>query len=118
MVNQELAQKHWTQRAVEIASSLWEQVVSVVAAKARMGVGVRLCQGFFVLVLLAMLGYALMTNPSDFTYDFSLVHSFVVVALASVCVWLFQKRASPARTFGIATAVTFMVLSAFDMFVC
>lgn len=118
MVNQELAQKHWTQRAVEIASSLWEQAVSVVAAKARVGVGVRLCQAFFVFVLLAMLGYALMTNPSDFTYDFSLVHSFVVVALASVCLWMFQKRASLARTFGIATAVTFMVLSAFDMFVC
>lgn len=80
--------------------------------------GVRACQFYFVVVLLGALSYALITNPGDFAYDFSLVHGFVTAALCTVCVWLLQKRASEGRTFAIASAVACVLLSVVDMFFC
>lgn len=80
------------------------------------GIGVRACQAYFALVLLAALAYALVTEPGSFSYDFSLVHSFVTAALSAVCIWLFQKRVREARPFAIGTAVVCVVLSTFDMF--
>ena len=116
----EVSQKNWVQQAreavVSSASSLMDKSRSVGVQSKGMGVGLRLSQAYFALVLLAALAYALATAPGNFAYDFSLVHSFAIAALTTVCVWLFQKRASTARTFGIATAVACMVLSAFDMF--
>ena len=81
-----------------------------------LGLGVRACQLYFVVVLAAALAYAFATNPGDFAYDFSLVHGFVTAALCTVCIWLFQKHAREARTFGIAAAVACVVLSVADMF--
>ena len=81
-----------------------------------LGLGVRACQLYFVVVLAAALTYAFATNPGDFAYDFSLVHGFVTAALCAVCIWLFQKHAREARTFGIAAAVACVVLSVTDAF--
>ena len=81
-----------------------------------LGLGVRACQLYFVVVLAAALAYAFATNPGDFAYDFSLVHGFVTAALCAVCIWLFQKHAREARTFGIAAAVACVVLSVTDAF--
>ena len=81
-----------------------------------LGLGVRACQLYFVVVLAAALAYAFATNPGDFAYDFSLVHGFVTAALCTVCIWLFQKHAREARTFGIAAAVACVVLSVTDAF--
>ena len=81
-----------------------------------LGLGVRACQSYFVVVLAAALAYAFATNPGDFAYDFSLVHGFVTAALCVVCIWLFQRHAREARTFGIAAAVACVVLSVADAF--
>jgi len=78
--------------------------------------GIRACQLYFCAVLAAELAYAFATNPSDFAYDFSLVHGFVTAALCAICIWLFQKRVRETRTFAIATAVACVVLSSADMF--
>ncbi|MBP3867298.1 MAG: putative ABC transporter permease [Eggerthellaceae bacterium] len=78
--------------------------------------GVRACQAYFSCVLVVLLVYALITNPGDFAYDFSLVHGFVTAALCAVCIWLFQKRARAARTFAIASAIACVVFSVADMF--
>lgn len=82
----------------------------------RLGAGVRLCQLYFVTVLVGALGYALVTAPADFAYDFSMAHGFILAAMTSVCVWLFQKRAIEARTFAIGTAIACTALSVADMF--
>ena len=86
------------------------------ARQRSIGVGVRACQAYFVLVLLAALAYALVTEPGSFSYDFSLLHSFATAALSAICIWLFQKHAREARTFAIGAAIACIVLSASDMF--
>ena len=78
--------------------------------------GIRACQLYFIVLLAGALGYAFITNPGDFAYDFSLVHGFVTAALCTVCIWLFQKHAKEARTFAIASAIACAVLSFADMF--
>ena len=78
--------------------------------------GVRACRLYFACVLVGMLAYALVANPGDFVYDFSLVHGLVAAALYAICIWLFQKRAREARTFAIASTVACVVLSSTDMF--
>ena len=78
--------------------------------------GIRSCQLYFAVVLGAALVYALITDPGDFAYDFSLVHGFITAVLCAVCIWLFQKRAVEARTFAIASAVVCVVASSVDMF--
>ena len=80
------------------------------------GVGVRACQAYFVIVLVAALAYALVTEPGGFSYDFSLVHCFATTALSAVCIWLFEKRVCEARTFAIGASIACVVLSVFDMF--
>ena len=86
------------------------------ARQRSVGVGVRACQAYFILVLLAALTYALVTEPGNFTYDFSLVHGFATAALSAVCIWLFQKRVCEARSFAIGAAIACIVMSASDMF--
>ena len=81
-----------------------------------LGIGVRACQFYFGFVLIAALAYALVTAPSDFAYDFSLVHGFATAALAAVNVWLFQKRAASARYFAFGSIIALGVLSVADMF--
>ena len=78
--------------------------------------GIRACQLYFIVLLAGALGYAFITNPGDFAYDFSLVHGFVTAALCAVCIWLFQKHAKEARAFAIACAIACTVLSFADMF--
>ena len=95
------------------------QARSRVRAQSReraLGFGVRACQLYFGVVLLGTLSYALITNPGDFAYDFSLVHGFATAALATVCIWLFQKRASSARHFAVLSAVAIVAMSISDMF--
>ena len=86
------------------------------SAQASMGVGLRLTQLYFVALLVCALGYALITNPSNFVYDFSMVHALTLAALTSVTIWLLHKRAVEARTFAIATAIACIILSVADMF--
>ena len=88
----------------------------LVRAREGLGVGLRLCQAYFAAVLAGALGYALVTAPGDFAYDFSLVHALVLAALTSVCIWMFQKRAAEARTFAAGTLVAIAALSVADMF--
>ncbi len=86
------------------------------ATRESLGVGVRLCQLYYVLVLASALAYAVITAPADFAYDFSLVHGMATSALAAVTIWLFEKRYTSARSFGIGAAIAIAVLSAIDMF--
>lgn len=113
------------QRVSEVFRSLVRSVPYEIRPKAEsrdfsrersIGAGVRACQAYFALVLLAALAYALVTEPGGFSYDFSLVHSFATVALSAVCIWLFQKRVREARTFAIGAVIACVVLSASDMF--
>ena len=113
------------QRVSEVSRSLARSVSYEIRVKmasqdfARqrfVGVGVRACQAYFGLVLLAALAYALLTEPGSFSYDFSLVHSFATAALSAVSVWLFQKRVREARMFAIGAAIACVVLSVSDMF--
>ena len=89
------------------------------ASRARvhdLALGIRGCQLYFIAVLAGALAYALVTDPGDFAYDFSLVHGFATAALCAVCIWMFQKRAKEARVFAIASVIACAALSAADMF--
>ena len=59
---------------------------SAIRNDGRMGIGLRLCQGYFVLVFLCALSYALITAPANFAYDFSMVHGMAVSAASLVIV--------------------------------
>ena len=93
-----------------------ERATASASKAGKLGVGVRACQLYFVIVLLGALSYALATNPCDFAYDFSLVHGFVTAALCSLCIWLFQIRSRGGRIFAIVSAAACIGLSAADMF--
>ena len=92
------------------------RIANLAHAASTMNLGTRLCQLYFVAVLVGALAYALVTPPAEFSYDFSLIHGFVLAALSSVCIWLFQKRASSARVMGILAAAAIAVVSIADMF--
>ena len=81
-----------------------------------LSIGMRLCQFYFVALLAGSLAYALITDPGNFAYDFSLVHGFATTALSIICLWMIRKRARAARTFVIATAAVCAALSILDMF--
>ena len=124
-MNNETVGQTVAQRMQTTARSMWGAITSsgtkaVARTRERtregLGVGVRACQLYFVAVLACALAYALITAPADFAYDFSLVHGFATAALASVAIWLFQKRAAAARTFGIVAALVCVGLSLIDMF--
>ena len=80
-----------------------------------LGVGIRLCELYFVALVVGALSYALITNPGNFAYDFSFVHGFAATALPVICLWLIQKRARAARVAAIVTAVACTAISAVDM---
>ena len=80
------------------------------------GIGVRLCQLYFAALMAGSLAYALITDPGDFAYDFSLVHGFATTALSMICIWMIRKRMRMARSFAIASAAACAALSAVDMF--
>ena len=85
-------------------------------AKARLSWGIRACQLYFALTLACALGYALITAPADFAYDFSLTHGMFAAAGSLVVVWLFQKRSETAIPAGIGVACANVVFSVVDMF--
>ncbi len=91
-------------------------VRSQAVSNARAGIGIRLTQLYFALVLAGALAYALMTAPADFAYDFSLIHGMATTALCAVTIWLLQKRYTTARPFAIGVAIACVVMSAIDMF--
>ena len=91
-----------------------KQVRAKVSAKS--GVGVRVVQAYFILMLAGALAYAFVTSPSDFAYDFSMVHGMATAALSAVAIWLLQSRVTSARPFCIGAAIACVVMSVIDMF--
>ena len=93
-----------------------EQANTATATSCPLRAGVRACQLYFVAVLFGALAYALVTNPADFAYDFSLLHGFATAALTALSIWLIQIRARAGRVFAIVSAALCVLLSAADMF--
>ena len=63
------------QERVQLLTRLLTGVKQRESVQANMSVGLRLTQIYFVALLVCALGYALITNPSNFVYDFSMVHA-------------------------------------------
>ena len=84
-------------------------------SKPAFGPIIRIIEAYFVLVMLAVLGYALVSKPTDFTYDISMLRVIVVMSTAARSIWLIEKRADSTRTFVIASMSVVIVLSVLDV---
>lgn len=83
-------------------------------ASMRFGPVIRVIEAYFALVMCAVLGYAVVSKPADFTYDVSMLRVLVVMAAAARSVWLIEKRADTTRRFVVASMLVVIVLSALD----
>lgn len=76
---------------------------------------IRIVEAYFALVMVAVLGYGLVTKPADFTYDISMLRVIVVMAAAARSIWLIEKRADTTRPFIVISMSVVIVLSAIDV---
>ncbi|MBQ9043338.1 MAG: putative ABC transporter permease [Eggerthellaceae bacterium] len=76
---------------------------------------IRIIEAYFVLVMLAVLGYAVVSKPADFTYDISMLRVLVVMATAARSIWLIEKRADTTRRFVVVSMIVVIVLSVLDV---
>lgn len=77
-------------------------------------VGLLVCEGYFVLYLLASFGYAALCPPASFAYDFSLLRAVLVAFSAASSLWALQKHRRRARWLSLVTVVLCVLLSAVD----
>ena len=82
--------------------------------KLKFGPVIRIIEAYFVLVMCAVLGYAVVSKPADFTYDISMLRVLVVMAAAARSIWLIEKRADSTRRFVVVSMSVVIVLSVLD----
>ena len=83
--------------------------------KKKFGPIIRIIEAYFVLVMIAVLGYAVVSKPADFTYDISMLRVLAVMACAARSVWLIEKRADSTRRFIVVSMIIVIVLSVLDV---
>ena len=83
--------------------------------KPKFGPIIRIIEVYFVLVMLAVLGYGLVSKPADFTYDISMLRVIAVMIAAARSIWLIEKRANTTRMFVIVSMSIVIVLSVLDV---
>ncbi len=83
--------------------------------KPKFGPIIRIIEVYFVLVMFAVLGYALVSKPEDFVYDISMLRVIVVMSTAARSLWLIEKRADTTRLFVMASMSSVIVLSILDV---
>jgi len=76
---------------------------------------IRIIELYFALVMIAVLGYGVVSKPADFTYDISMLRVIVVMATAARSIWLIEKRANTTRRFIVISMSIVIVLSALDV---
>lgn len=89
--------------------------VSASSARPPFGPIIRIIETYFVLVMLAVLGYGLVSKPADFTYDISMLRVFVVMVAAARSIWLIERRSVGTRTFVVASMAIVIVISVLDV---
>ena len=77
----------------------------------------RLCELYYLLVLVLGLGFAAFTDINTFNYDLSLVTAIYQMVVAVRCIWLIERRSASARPFAIASTLLSLALAALDLFV-
>ena len=83
--------------------------------KPKFGPVIRIIEAYFVLVMVSVLGYGLVSRPADFTYDISMLRVIVVMAAAARSIWLIEKRADTTRRYVIVSMSIVIVLSVLDV---
>ena len=83
--------------------------------KPKFGPILRIIEAYFVLVMISVLGYAVVSKPADFTYDISMLRVLAVMACAARSIWLIEKRADTTRRFVIVSMSIVIVLSVLDV---
>ena len=81
----------------------------------KFGFIIRMIEVYFVLVILSVLGYGLISNPADFVYDISMLRVGVVLIAAARSLWLIERRASTTRRFVVISMSIVIVLSVLDV---
>lgn len=72
---------------------------------------------YYAITLLVGLGFAAVTDPADFRYDFSMLRAIVYMATSAQAVWLLVKRADVARHFCIIATCVNLAITVLDLFV-
>ena len=86
-----------------------------------LGIGLRLVQAYYALVLVVGLLYAAFISPFGdlgYVYDLSMVRAIIQMSTSVQALWLIYKRAAFARRFCIASTLACVALSAIDGIAC
>ena len=83
-------------------------------ADRRLGLGLRLCQAYFIAAMFLALVFGFICGPGMFEYDLSMVRLLGLMAGGSCTVWLIEQRARSALIVGPLTALGCAVLSMID----
>lgn len=75
----------------------------------------KLLLAYFVVWVLMALGFAAVCKPSSFVYDFSMLRVVVCVFASAQAAWLLARKAKPARTFCLVTALLILGMSVVDI---
>ena len=60
---------------------------------------IRIIEFYFLSVMIAVLGYGLVSNPAHFIYDISMLRVGAVMIAAARSVWLIERRSTGTRLF-------------------
>ena len=78
------------------------------------GIGLRLCEIYFALVMVLYLVFGAICPRDMFTYDISLLRILILMAGGAATLWLMSRRARSARVVGPITALVCAALSGVD----
>ena len=76
---------------------------------------IRVIEFYFVSVMACVLGYGLVSNPADFTYDISMLRVLAVTITAARSLWLIERRSTGTRAFVVVSMSIVIVLSILDV---
>ena len=82
--------------------------------KAKLGLGLRLCQAYYGLAMGMVLVFGFLCSPFQFDYDISMVRVLTLMAGGSITLWLMSQRARSARAVGAVTSIVCAALSVVD----
>ncbi len=76
---------------------------------------IRIIEFYFLSVMIAVLGYGLVSNPAHFIYDISMLRVGAVMIAAARSVWLIERRSTGTRLFVVLSMSGVIVLSILDV---
>ena len=85
------------------------------SAQKKLGPFIRIVEAYFIVTMIAILGYALAMPAGEFAYDITLLRILAVMAAAVCSLWLIERRANITRHCVVISMVVVLALTVVDM---